>query len=242
MRKLITIGIKCIVMEKRNQIQWEFHITFQLRNTAPRSLVPKDWEVPPSTSDPNFGRQYKRYSRLYYWIQWLPYPQPRSTCINQRRQSQVQRTCGRNRCPDNMPPAPTSVHRDTYSVRMMFKEHSNLGDFKMSKSIFSKLHADSPNITVNWFSRQNEETAKVQQASVTHTSGPRERNSWAVSYWITEDLVPERHKCFPAHHPHFSRNSVPRANGCQRVCATDAKNKCLALETYRKNVKINYKN
>ena len=60
-------GIKGIVMEKRNQIQWEFHITFQLRNTAPRSLVPKDWEVPPSTSDPNFGRQYKRYSRLYYW-------------------------------------------------------------------------------------------------------------------------------------------------------------------------------
>ena len=196
----------------------------------------------------------------------------------------------------------------------MFKEHSNLSDFKMSKSIFSKLHADSPNITVNWgerggsvvecrtperevrgsrpisavlcpwarhftprkywlitqeamapsrhdwkivdwdvkpqhnqptvnwLSQQNEETAKVQQASVTHTGGPRERNSWAVSYWLTEDLVPERHKCFPAHHPHFSRNSVPRANGCPRVCATDAKNKCLALVTYRKNVKINYKN
>ena len=66
-------------------------------------------------------------------FQLFPHPHwPHGTCINEKRHrhvqrhSEVQRTCGGNRCPDSMPTAPTSVHRDAYSMRTMHEEYWNL--------------------------------------------------------------------------------------------------------------------
>ena len=42
-----------------------------------------------------------------------------NVCSNQRKHSQVQRTCGEKQCPDSMPTAPTNVNCRAYSARTM---------------------------------------------------------------------------------------------------------------------------
>ena len=46
-------------------------------------------------------------------------------------------------------------------------------------------------------------------------------NPWAVTYWLTKELEPERTVQLLREPPRISRNSVPSACGGPKVCATD---------------------